>query len=88
MKINLYTAVLLLVSAFIVNTVNTQRNPNFARGRTGIVHLFEWKWDDIALECERFLGPKRFAGVQVKKKFETIISITLVPMSIYLIVIC
>ena len=33
--------------------------------RTAFVHLFEWRWDDIALECERFLGPKGFAAVQV-----------------------
>jgi len=30
------------------------------------VHLFEWKWDDIAAECENFLGPNGFAGVQVR----------------------
>lgn len=29
------------------------------------VHLFEWKWDDIAVECEQVLGPKGFAAVQV-----------------------
>ena len=34
-------------------------------GRSTMVHLFEWKWDDIAKECENFLGPKGFAGVQV-----------------------
>jgi alpha-amylase len=33
--------------------------------RTVFVHLFEWKWTDIATECEQFLGPKGFAGVQV-----------------------
>ena len=31
-----------------------------------IVHLFEWKWADIAAECENFLAPKGFGGVQVK----------------------
>ena len=30
-----------------------------------IVHLFEWKWIDIALECERFLAQNGFCGVQV-----------------------
>ena len=34
-----------------------------------MVHLFEWKWDDIAKECENFLGPKGYAGVQVKIVF-------------------
>lgn len=33
--------------------------------RTVMVHLFEWKWTDIAQECENFLGPKGFAAVQV-----------------------
>lgn len=41
------------------------RNPNFSAGRTGIVHLFEWKWSDIARECEEYLGPRSFGGVQV-----------------------
>jgi len=30
-----------------------------------MVHLFEWKWKDIAQECEDFLGPMGFDGVQV-----------------------
>jgi alpha-amylase len=29
------------------------------------VHLFEWKWRDIATECEVNLGPAGFAAVQV-----------------------
>src|SRR5438445_4770815 len=29
------------------------------------VHLFEWKWTDIASECENVLGPAGFAAVQV-----------------------
>jgi alpha-amylase len=29
------------------------------------VHLFEWKWTDIAAECEAVLGPAGFAAVQV-----------------------
>ncbi|MEP6495692.1 MAG: alpha-amylase family protein [bacterium] len=29
------------------------------------VHLFEWKWRDIATECETSLGPAGFAAVQV-----------------------
>jgi alpha-amylase len=33
--------------------------------RTVFVHLFEWKWSDIAQECENFLGPKGFSAVQV-----------------------
>jgi alpha-amylase len=29
------------------------------------VHLFEWKWPDIAAECETVLGPAGFTAVQV-----------------------
>ena len=29
------------------------------------VHLFEWRWTDIASECETVLGPAGFAAVQV-----------------------
>ncbi|XP_028613084.1 pancreatic alpha-amylase-like isoform X2 [Grammomys surdaster] len=42
-------------------------------GRTAIVHLFEWRWVDIAKECERFLAPKGFGGVQVSPPSENIV---------------
>src|SRR5438034_4174575 len=29
------------------------------------VHLFEWRWTDIATECEQVLGPAGFTAVQV-----------------------
>src|SRR5712691_907682 len=29
------------------------------------VHLFEWKWTDIASECENVLGPAGFKAVQI-----------------------
>jgi alpha-amylase len=34
------------------------------------VHLFEWRWPDIAQECENFLGPKGFTAVQVSPPSE------------------
>ena len=43
-----------------------QHNPHTKHGRTAIVHLFEWRWADIAAECERFLAPNGYAGVQVR----------------------
>jgi alpha-amylase len=33
--------------------------------RTAFVHLFEWKWTDVARECETYLGPKGFSAVQI-----------------------
>ena len=44
-----------------------QHDPHTKHGRTAIVHLFEWRWADIAAECERFLGPNGFGGVQVRR---------------------
>lgn len=34
-------------------TALAQHDPN-CDGKTVIVHLFEWKWTDIAAECERY----------------------------------
>lgn len=42
-------------SQFFVQTLN----------RTAFVQLFEWKWTDVARECESYLGPKGFAAVQI-----------------------
>ncbi|KAA0203928.1 hypothetical protein HAZT_HAZT003498 [Hyalella azteca] len=56
------TAALLLLC---VAAANAQWDSNSDNGEV-IVHLFEWKWADIAAECENFLGPKGFAGVQVR----------------------
>jgi len=30
-----------------------------------VVHLFEWRWTDIAAECENVLGPAGFKAVQI-----------------------
>ena len=30
-----------------------------------LVHLFEWRWTDIARECEQFLGPNGYRRVQI-----------------------
>jgi alpha-amylase len=37
------------------------------------VHLFEWKWTDIADECENVLGPLGFRGVQVSPPQEHLV---------------
>ena len=34
-------------------------------GRDVMVHLFEWTWESVAEECETFLGPNNYCGVQV-----------------------
>ncbi|XP_012510293.1 PREDICTED: alpha-amylase 2B [Propithecus coquereli] len=50
-----------------------QYSPHTQEGRTSIVHLFEWRWVDIALECERYLAPNGFGGVQVSPPNENIV---------------
>ncbi|CAO1430966.1 unnamed protein product [Diamesa serratosioi] len=57
----LLSVVLLVVLAVYANA---QFNPNQWNNRNTIVHLFEWKYKDIADECEQFLAPNGFAGVQ------------------------
>ncbi len=39
---------------------------------TTFVHLFEWSWQDVAQECEDYLGPKGYAAVQVSPPNEHI----------------
>jgi alpha-amylase len=34
------------------------------------VHLFEWRWTDIARECEAYLGPAGVTGVQISPPSE------------------
>lgn len=38
------------------------------------VHLFEWRWTDIASECERVLGPRGFTAVQVSPPQEHVVA--------------
>nr|XP_004659121.2 pancreatic alpha-amylase-like isoform X3 [Jaculus jaculus] len=62
---------LLLLSA--IGLCWAQYTPHTQYGRTSIVHLFEWRWADIAKECERYLAPKGFGGVQVSPPNENIV---------------
>ncbi|CAG2234202.1 AMY [Mytilus edulis] len=47
-----------------IKTQDEYRDPH-CDGKQVIVELFEWRFADIANECERFLGDKDFCGVQV-----------------------
>lgn len=60
---NYISLLALFISLF--SALNAQKDPLVTPGRSVMIHLFEWKWTDIALECERFLGPKGYAGFQV-----------------------
>ncbi|XP_055893859.1 alpha-amylase-like [Biomphalaria glabrata] len=59
----------LMLQILVVGGVAPYHDPHCG-GKQVIVHLFEWKWTDIAKECERFLGPKGYCGVQVSPPME------------------
>jgi alpha-amylase len=59
--------ILLVIGAAFVES---QHDPHWQTGRSVMVHLFEWKWQDIARECEAFLAPNGYAGVQVSPPTE------------------
>lgn len=41
------------------------KDPNIEEGRSAMVHLFEWPWTAVAAECEDYLAPNGFGGVQI-----------------------
>ncbi|KAI8121942.1 hypothetical protein FF38_02197 [Lucilia cuprina] len=63
----------LFLLIILLHRSNSQHNPHWWSNRNTIVHLFEWKWLDIARECEEFLAPRGFAGVQVSPVTENVI---------------
>lgn len=68
--------ILIIIIAFSVLqivTCNPHKDPHFVDGRAVMVHLFEWKWNDIAFECERYLGPNGYGGVQLSPVTENVI---------------
>ncbi|KAK3593462.1 hypothetical protein CHS0354_020228 [Potamilus streckersoni] len=66
-----YTVIMATVSGFLnVVGAGIYSNPHCADGRHTIVHLFEWRWTDVAQECERFLGPYGYCGVQISPPTE------------------
>ncbi|XP_041095413.1 pancreatic alpha-amylase-like [Polyodon spathula] len=62
-----------LVLAAFLSVCRAQYDPHTQPGRTSIVHLFEWRWADIAAECERYLAPNGFGGVQISPPSESVV---------------
>jgi alpha-amylase len=54
-----------LNSLIVICLVQADYTDPHCDGKQVIVHLFEWKFSDIANECERYLGKKGFCGIQV-----------------------
>ncbi|XP_036412574.1 alpha-amylase-like [Colossoma macropomum] len=63
----------LLMLATLLGLSFAQFDPHMKYGRTSMVHLFEWRWADIAEECERYLAPNGYGGVQISPPSESIV---------------
>ena len=63
---------LIIICLICVNNARyaPYKDPLYRNGTTVMIHLFEWKWTDIASECERFLAPKGYAAVQISPPSE------------------
>jgi len=60
--------IVLLVMLFFLALYAWMKKPVHLEGvgpGATFVHLFEWTWPDIALECETFLGPQGYSAVQI-----------------------
>ncbi|MBD0333953.1 MAG: alpha-amylase family protein [Cyanobacteria bacterium Co-bin13] len=62
-----------LVAARYPQSASLAVPPAPASSQTVFVHLFEWTWDDVAEECEQYLGPMGFQGVQVSPAQEHVV---------------
>ncbi|XP_077507988.1 pancreatic alpha-amylase-like isoform X2 [Amblyomma americanum] len=60
-------------SLAFTSRVSCSKNPNMAPGRSVVVQLFEWRFDEIAKECEVFLGPRGYGAVQTSPVHENAI---------------
>ncbi|MDG4763559.1 carbohydrate-binding module family 20 domain-containing protein [Solwaraspora sp. WMMD406] len=57
-------------------TVSTAHQPtttSVTSNGTAIVHLFQWRWESVADECETTLGPNGWGGVQVSPPQEHVV---------------
>lgn len=52
----------------------SQFGTHFQPGRSVIVNLFEWKFQDVARECVNYLAPNGFGGVQVSPVSENVVA--------------
>ena len=55
----------LLTLVALVSCQNYFGDYQCEEGRDVFTHLFEWKWTDVANECENFLADHGYCAVQV-----------------------
>lgn len=66
----MFRGVLILLAA--VSCSWAQYEPN-CNNKQAIVQLFEWKWTDVAAECERFLAANGYCGMLKASLYKYII---------------
>jgi len=56
----------------VIPPVLSQSYVSSGRAAAGdvFVHMFEWRWADIAKECEAVLGPRGYKGIQISPPSE------------------
>ncbi|CAG2103394.1 unnamed protein product [Medioppia subpectinata] len=62
---NIVGLVIAICAAPALITGSPFSDPHFKDNRSVIVHLMEWTYAEVAKECELFLGPYGFGGVQL-----------------------
>lgn len=60
-----YAITLLATAAVVSSYKSPYHDPHFEGDRSVIVQMFEWRFDDLAKECEEFLGPNGYGAIQV-----------------------
>ncbi|XP_037031652.1 alpha-amylase-like isoform X2 [Bradysia coprophila] len=69
----IFKLIIMLPAATLGFPKITHFDLNQLHDRSVIIHLFEWKFSDIGLECERFLGPQGYGAVQLSPANEHLV---------------
>ena len=65
---------LVVVALLALASADPYESFHGVNGRNVQVQLFEWKWTDVANECETFLAKYGYGGVQVRVVLQTFLN--------------
>jgi hypothetical protein len=57
--------IILNIACIVFTTCDPYDDIHGVDGKDTIAFLFEWKWSDVANECEQFLSKNGYAAVRV-----------------------
>ncbi|KAK9813864.1 hypothetical protein WJX73_002356 [Symbiochloris irregularis] len=69
---SLLVAVVMTVEATFARPAMAEVYQGAPAAEPVMVQLFEWRWSDVAIECEEWLGPKGYQAVQISPPNEHI----------------